>query len=274
MSALSRWTSSGSARVTSAPSTSSADRALLDRVLAERREHVGDVVHEHGVRPDDEHAGELTPVGVEEERRAVQPDGGLAGARATLDHERRGRLAGDQPVLVGLNRGDDVAHAGVAAALELLEQQVVDRAEGVVDGAVERLVADVQQLAAARAEAAPERDPVRLRRRGRVERPRRRRLPVDDEDGAAVVVHPAPADVQRVRRALDVEAPEAEPALRVLERAEAPRGPCVDRVRSELGGGRVERAPEALAHAVEALVRVVDVGLLGWEIRMRHGRPH
>ena len=36
-----------------------ADRALLDRVLAERRQHVRDVLHERAVRPDDEHAAPL-----------------------------------------------------------------------------------------------------------------------------------------------------------------------------------------------------------------------
>ena len=52
-------------------------------------------------------------------------------------------VVGDQPVLVGLDRRDDVAHVHVAVALELLEQEVVDRG-AVDDRAVERLVGDVE----------------------------------------------------------------------------------------------------------------------------------
>ena len=85
-------------------------------------------------------------VRVEQERGAVQADRGLARARPALDHERRLGVAGDQVVLVGLDRGDDVAHARVAGAVELLEQEVVDRA-GVGERAVERLVADAGQRA-------------------------------------------------------------------------------------------------------------------------------
>ena len=127
---------------------------LVDAVLAEGGEDVRDVLHEGRVRADDEDPPQLRAVGVEQVRGAVEADGRLARARAALDHERRLRLTGDQAVLVGLDRGDDVAHTRVAGAFELLEQEVVDRS-GVGQRAVERLVADVDQLAAARAEAPP-----------------------------------------------------------------------------------------------------------------------
>ena len=42
------------------------DRALIDGVLAERREDVRDVVHEHRVRADQEHAAQRLPVSEEE----------------------------------------------------------------------------------------------------------------------------------------------------------------------------------------------------------------
>ena len=128
-----------------------ADRALLDGVLAERGQDVRDVLHERAVRPDHEHAAvlQLVALRVEQPRGAVQADRGLAGARAALDHERRVGLVGDQPVLVGLDRRDDVAHVHVAVALELLEQEVADRG-AVDDRAVERLVGDVEQRAARR----------------------------------------------------------------------------------------------------------------------------
>jgi hypothetical protein len=38
-----------------------------------------------------------------------------------LDDERRLGVTRDQPVLVGLDRRDDVAHVRLAAALELVE---------------------------------------------------------------------------------------------------------------------------------------------------------
>jgi hypothetical protein len=79
------------------------------------------VVHEGRVRPDDEHAAQPLAVRVEEPGRAVQPDRGLAGAGPALHDERALWLGCDQPVLVRLDRGDDVAHSHVAAALELLE---------------------------------------------------------------------------------------------------------------------------------------------------------
>ena len=165
---------------------------------------------------------------VEQPRGAVQADRGLAGAGAALDHERRVRVVRDQPVLVGLDRRDDVAHVHVAVALELLEQEVADGGT-VDDRAVERLVGDVEQPAAVGAEAPAQRDAVRILRRRRVERARGRRLPVDDDLPLLVVVHPAAADVERARHRLEVEPAEAEPALRVLERAQALRRPGVHR---------------------------------------------
>ena len=56
-----------------------------------------------------------------------------------------GRGRGDQAVLVGLDRCHDVAHAGVARALELLQQEVVDEGCGVCERPVERLVADARE---------------------------------------------------------------------------------------------------------------------------------
>src|SRR5205814_10149054 len=101
-------------------------RALLDRFLAERREDVRDVVHEGRVRPDDEYTAEPLAVGVEEPGRAMQADCRLAGAGTALYDERTLRLGRDQPVLVRLDRRDDVAHPRIAPPVELLEQEVRD----------------------------------------------------------------------------------------------------------------------------------------------------
>ena len=247
------------------------DRELRDAVLAERGQHVRDVLHEGAVRADDEDAAAGVPLalGVDEPRRAVQPDRGLAGAGAALDHERPVGLVGDQPVLVGLDRRDDVAHVGVAAAVELLEQEVAD-AGAVERRAVERLVGDVEQLPSLGAEAAAQRDALRILRRRRVERPRRRRLPVDDDLVALVVVHPAAADVERPLDGLEVEPAEEEAALGVLEGREPLRRPRVERRLGDLAVGGVGGAADDLAHPLEARVGVVDVRLLGLQLRMAH----
>ena len=161
----------------------------------------------------------------------MEADGGLARARAALDDEEAFRLARDQAVLVGLDRRDDVAHVLVAAALELFEQDVGDAVHDLARGAVERLVVEVEQLRPVDAEAPAQRHALRIRDRRRVERTRGRRLPVDHER-RVVLVHPAPPDVERRVRPVDVRAGRSrgrgrcprsrEPASRVLPRTTPP----------------------------------------------------
>ncbi len=210
----------------------------------------------------------------EEIRRAMEPDGGLPRARPALDDERRLGVARDEAVLVGLDGGDDVAHPRVARTLELLEQEVVDRGRGVFERAVERLVADSGERPALEAEAAPERDAVRLGRRRGVERPGSGRLPVDDQH-AVVVLHPAAADVERVLDGVDVDASEAQDLLGGLVCSEPSFDPGSDLVGRDVGSvgahrGGVDRAQQRLAHLLEALVGVVEVRLLGGDVGMRH----
>ena len=100
-------------------------------------------------------------MGEEEVGRAVQADSRLPGPRAALDHERRLGRARDEAVLVRLDRRDDVPHAGVPGAFELLEQEVVERGGRILERAVERLVADPGQRPAAQTEAPAEPHPVR-----------------------------------------------------------------------------------------------------------------
>src|SRR5581483_5672580 len=178
-------------------------------------------------------------------------------------------LGGDETVPVQLDRRDDVAHAALAAALELLEQEVRD-GRPLDGGAVERLVGDVDDPAALGAEAPALGDALRLARRRGVERPRRGRLPVDEEHLVRVVVHPAPTDVQRAQRPVERQPAEAEAALRILERLLPPLEPRLHRDGGELGRGPVLRALERRAHLVERLVRVVDVRLFRCQLRVSH----
>src|SRR5205085_10152145 len=109
--------------------------------------------------------GEPLAMGVDEPRRAVEGDGGLARPGAALDDEGRLEVVRDQPVLVGLDRRDDVAHPRVARPLELF-QQVVGDTRAVARRAVKALVRDPEDLPALGAEAAAPANalPVDLRR--------------------------------------------------------------------------------------------------------------
>src|SRR4051812_22910158 len=108
---------------------------------------------------------------VQEPRCAMEADRRLAGAGTALDDERAVGVGGDEAVLIGLDRRDDVAHPSIAAAVELLEEKVRD--PGALDrAAVERLVGDFEELPPFRPETPALRDAVRILRRRRVERPR------------------------------------------------------------------------------------------------------
>src|SRR5205085_10502000 len=112
----------------------------------------------------DEHAGapELSAVRVQQPRRPVETDGRLPRARSALHYEDTLRLARDQRVLVCLDGRDDVAHVLVAAALELLEEDVRDAVHDVSGRSVERLVVEVEERSPLDAEAPPESDALRL----------------------------------------------------------------------------------------------------------------
>ena len=87
-------------------------RALAHAALAERGQDVGDVVEEGAVGTDDQHAIAGEPAAVLEEQigGAVQGDRGLAGARTTLHDQGLIDRRTDDDVLLGLDRGDDLAH--------------------------------------------------------------------------------------------------------------------------------------------------------------------
>ncbi len=143
--------------------------------LGQRRQHLGDVAQERVVRADDQHGpgGEQFAVRVEQVRRAVQRDGGLAGARAALHDEHAAQVGADHDVLLGLDGLDDVAHPAGAAGRDRGEQRRL-AGEAVASGAA-RLAAggvEVEHLVVEPDDGAP-----------RVRMCRRRRTP----SGAAAV---------------------------------------------------------------------------------------
>jgi hypothetical protein len=73
------------------------------------------------VGADDEHPLPREPLamGIEQPRRAVQSDRGLAGAGGALDADTRAGVAAHDLVLLGLDGRDDVAHRPDARALDL-----------------------------------------------------------------------------------------------------------------------------------------------------------
>src|SRR4029077_1116159 len=91
-----------------------------------------------------------------------------------------------------------------------------------------------------------------------------------DENLLVVVVYPTPTHVERCAGSLEVESSEAQAALGALERPQPANCPGLERERGDLIVRCVCGAEDDLAHVVETLVGVVDVGLLGCQIRVRH----
>ena len=163
-----------------------AQRAGLHALLAEARQHVGDVGEVGLVRPDEEHAAAAVPeprVGVEEVRRAVQRDDGLAGARTAVDDEGAARAGADDGVLVGLDRAEHVAHPRRPAAAEAGDERrlVVERGVPLEAVGGEHLVPVVGDPAAGPAVAAAAREPHRVGVGGAEERLGRGGAPVDEQ---------------------------------------------------------------------------------------------
>src|SRR5207244_13237018 len=130
------------------------------------------------------------------------------------------------------------------------------------------------QRPAVHAEAAAGRGALRSDRGRRVEGAGRRRLPVHDER-LVVLVHPAAPDVERIAARGEVDPPEAESALRVLEGGEPAGAPGLEHRLVDLADGGAARLRDLAAHLLETLVRVIDVRLLGPELpRLRvHATP-
>ena len=270
-SAFSRSTSGGSDARDVDAFDELGDRALVDAVLAERREDVRDVVHEDRVRPDEEHAAERRAVGVQEIGGAVEPDGGLPRARAALDDERRlgARVRSGRTGRPGSLRRCRACgrHARARAPPAGSRRRGLAASASEPSSASSLIPVSVRP---ARAEAAAKRDAVRLGRRRRVERTRGRRLPVDDDarrrrrrpTGGRRRAESSAASRSRRPKQRPFSASSYERSRRIAQASIASAATSV-------AAAPAERSMR-LAHVVEALVRVVDVGLLGRKVRVRH----
>ena len=173
-------------------------------LLAEPRQHVGDVVEIGTVRAHHEEpspAAREMRVLVEEVCRAVQRDDGLAGAGSPVDDERSPRRGADDRVLL---RGEGAQHAvhplRAGAAEQLVQGGVVVGAEllGHVSRSlgVEHLVPVVPHEAVGPAVAAARGEAEGLGARRGEEGARGLGAPVDHQHLPLGVVHSAPSDVE------------------------------------------------------------------------------
>ena len=199
---------------------------------AARGQPPGYVANHHAAGPDDQHAAALVApaVGVEQVRRAVQRDHGLAGARATGDRDDTLARRADRLVLLGLDGRDDRVHRPVASARELRHQRALADDRQVGAGALQRL--GVEQLVLHADDLRPDAaqhpaayDGVRLGRGRLVEHRGGRRAPVDQQRVAVGVAQPDPADVARlgVDVGVQVEAAEDQPLVGSVELGDAAR---------------------------------------------------
>ena len=156
------------------------------------------------MRADEQHAAAAVAeprVGVEQVRRAVQRDDGLAGARAAVDDERAARARADDRVLVGLDGAEHVAHPRRPAAAEAGDERglVVERGGVPVEPVGgEHLVPVVADPAAGPAVAAAAGQPHRVGVGRAEERLGRGRAPVDQQPAPGAVGEAEAPDVDRL----------------------------------------------------------------------------
>ena len=176
-------------------------RALPDGALAERGQHVGDVVEERPVGPDDQHAiaGQSAAVLEQQVGGAVEGDGGLAGAGSALHDQGLVDRRPDHDVLLGLDRRHDLAHRPRPGGADLGQHRIGNAARDLTSrGIVEVLVEIGDQLAFVEREPPAERHPEGVDCGRPVERRRDRRPPVDDDRIVGVVLDVASPDVPLV----------------------------------------------------------------------------
>jgi hypothetical protein len=263
-----------------------ADRAQGDRVLTEGGQHPLDVVHEDPAGSDDQDAAglEAAPVGVQQVRGPVQGHHRLAGAGTARDHRDALVRGTDGLVLLGLDRGHDVAHGVPAGPGQGRHQRTfADHHELVVGAlAVEQVVLDPDHPVALAAQHPTPDHRHRVGRGGAVERLSGAGPPVDHQRLVVGVTDPDPAHVadlpvgavQPTEHQTLVLGVQHREAARRLEREDVPLvqpGPVLlpDEVgpvgleQGPTGGGHVLRLPGGLR---QPCVDQVDVALLDGDL--------
>ena len=173
----------------------------LHGALAERGQHVGDVVEERLVGSDHQHAVAGQPAAMLEQQvgGAVEGDGGLAGARTALHDQRLVDRRPDHDILLGLDRRHDLAHRTRPGGADLGQHRIGDAARDVAGRRVVEVLVEIgDQLALVEREPPPERHAERVDGGRPVERRRDRRPPVDDDRVVGVVLDVAAPDVPLV----------------------------------------------------------------------------
>ena len=235
----------------------------------------------------------------------MQRNDGLAGARAALHHQHAGLRAADDLVLLGLDRGDDVAELTGATTLQGGEQRAV-AAQAVVGtvaripveavgqsvvvadtevAGAEQLVFQTQQCAPLHREVAAPGEAHRLAAGGPVERLGDGSTPVDDDRLALLVGDRQATDVERLqpvgRLGHAVDAPEHQGGVAEIQLCQPVDDGFVEDVAlvSRLEGAaegalvKVSHPPRRITAYLEAPVRVLDEFLFGGKIwvLLRHG---
>ncbi len=246
------------------------DGRLSDGPLAERRQHVGDVVEECLVRADDEYAvaSEPGPMFEQEEGRSVERHRGLPGARASLHDEDLIDRRADDDVLFGLDRRDDLAHLARAFGTDLGEHGVGDTARDLtLVRIVEVLVEVCDQVAVVEREPSPERNAERVDRRRAVEGRGDRGPPVDDDRIVLVVLDVTAPDVPLV------DAPEEVACSGSAEILERVGDGDLDVLLGDLVGSALGvDGLEPLDHAISRPSREGQTVPLGDEVGKQFGR--
>ena len=220
------------------------DRGGHHARLAQGGQHLLHVAQEGPRGAHQQHARALQAgaLGVEQVGDPVQGHGRLARAGAALDDEHAPGAGGDDAVLLGLDGGDDIAHAPVAGrahggdegalALEFLGRRAGPGGPALAQGPhVDDLVLEPDDAAAAGVDVTTAHQPHRVRGGRLVEGPRQGGPPVQDDLPAARVLQPgAPHVVAPSGPGApgpggvggQVHAPEDEPVLDPLQGGDEP----------------------------------------------------